>query len=142
GSGYEEFVDSDEPPGPGIRSQIAVADWDGDGKLDLLVGDFRTTLGPRPDLTPEERQRLRGLRSRLAAADEKLSASGKRLSEELWKPFKDMPPEKVLTSEVQAKIRKRQEELMAAPDHKKLTEEREKIWAEVKPMLAKPEKPS
>lgn len=136
GNGYNEFVDAGEKPSPGIRSQIAVADW-GDGKLSLLVGDFRTTMGPRPNLSSDERQRLRELRVKLAAADEALSASWQQLNKKMWEPFKDMPPEKVLTNEVQAQIRKRQTELAAEPGHKRVTEEREKLWEQVKPMLAK-----
>ena len=46
GIGYSEFLDTDEEPRPGIRSQIDVVDYDGDGKLDLLVGDFCTYLSP------------------------------------------------------------------------------------------------
>ena len=47
GIGYSEFLDTDEEPRPGIRSQIDVVDYNGDGKLDLLVGDFCTYLSPR-----------------------------------------------------------------------------------------------
>ena len=30
----------ENPTGPSARTKVAVADWNGDGKLDLLVGDF------------------------------------------------------------------------------------------------------
>lgn len=30
---------------PGIRSQVDVADWDGDGRMDLLVGDYQSGKG-------------------------------------------------------------------------------------------------
>jgi hypothetical protein len=29
-----------EPKGPSMRSKVCATDWDGDGRLDLLVGDF------------------------------------------------------------------------------------------------------
>ena len=32
----------DNPTAPGRRSKVAVADWNGDGKPDLLVGDFNS----------------------------------------------------------------------------------------------------
>jgi hypothetical protein len=38
---------------PGERTQVAVADWDGDGRLDLLVGDFRSRARP-DDATKRE----------------------------------------------------------------------------------------
>lgn len=138
GDGYDEFVDTDEAPSPGIRSQISVADYDGDGKLDLLVGDFRTTLGPRSDLTPEERQKLRELRGKLAATSEALTASAKRLNDELWKPFKDVSPKIVLTQEFQEKIRKRRAELVAAPEYKKLADEAKLLGEALRPLLARP----
>src|SRR5262249_54095636 len=46
GNGYNEFLDTGAEPVPGIRSQIAVADYNGDGKLDLIVGDFCSTVSP------------------------------------------------------------------------------------------------
>ena len=59
GLGYSEFLDTAEEPRPGIRSQIDMVDYDGDGKLDLLVGVFRhLPLRPRHDLSPAERREV------------------------------------------------------------------------------------
>jgi hypothetical protein len=38
----------------GYRAKLAVADWNGDGKKDLLVGDYKSEVGPEPDLTAEQ----------------------------------------------------------------------------------------
>jgi hypothetical protein len=38
-----------------------VVDHNGDGKLDLLVGDFFTAYDPKPNLTADERQQLQKL---------------------------------------------------------------------------------
>jgi hypothetical protein len=55
GSGYNLLRwNVDELP-PGIRSQVEVTDFNNDGKLDLLVGDFSTAYAPRPDLTQTEK---------------------------------------------------------------------------------------
>jgi hypothetical protein len=40
---------------PGIRSQPEVFDFNGDGKLDLLVGDFYTAYDFKPDLTDDQK---------------------------------------------------------------------------------------
>jgi hypothetical protein len=54
GSGYSEMRESGAEPQPGIRTQIAATDFNGDEKTDLLVGDFQSTITLRPDLTPAE----------------------------------------------------------------------------------------
>ena len=35
----------DKPTRPGLRSKVCVADWNGDGRADLLVGDFHSAGG-------------------------------------------------------------------------------------------------
>lgn len=54
-------LDPHEEPLSGVRAQIAVVDYDGDGRLDLLVGDYSQIRRLR-ELTPEERTRVDGLR--------------------------------------------------------------------------------
>jgi hypothetical protein len=39
----------------GMRAKICVTDWNGDGRLDLLVGDFASVVGPEPKLTDAEK---------------------------------------------------------------------------------------
>ena len=54
-NGYNRPTWGEQPPAPGIRSQVAVTDHDGDGDLDLLVGDFYTEFPFRGDLSAEQR---------------------------------------------------------------------------------------
>ena len=43
-------------PTRGVRSKVCAADWNGDGRLDLLVGDF-ASLKPKPvELTAEQKE--------------------------------------------------------------------------------------
>jgi hypothetical protein len=47
--------DDNAPPSrdtkPGVRAKVCVVDWNGDGRLDLLVGDFGGIYGTRPSLS-------------------------------------------------------------------------------------------
>jgi len=56
-----QYLEPDEEPSPGVRAQIAVVDQDGDGRLDLLVGDYSEIRRMR-ELTPKERTRVDKLR--------------------------------------------------------------------------------
>jgi hypothetical protein len=53
------------PEGPGFRTKVGVADWNGDGRLDLLVGDFWQEKPAPRNLTEEEKTRLTNLKKRL-----------------------------------------------------------------------------
>jgi hypothetical protein len=40
----------------GVRAKICVTDWNGDGKLDLLLGDLSTSQGEKPKLSKEDEE--------------------------------------------------------------------------------------
>ena len=85
---------------PGVRAQICVADFDLDGKLDLLIGDYVDLVTARKDLSPEERAELvdadrqekrmmegeydEVLAAKLAAVRKKLCDGESRLSSAVW----------------------------------------------------------
>jgi hypothetical protein len=56
-------------PRRGIRSKVCAADWDGDGLLDLLVGDFATQAPDLPEPTPEEKVKHGEIRKSLDAVE-------------------------------------------------------------------------
>jgi hypothetical protein len=62
--------DAPKKPRRGIRSKVCATDWDGDGRLDLLVGDFTTQAPDLPAPTPEETARHDTLRKELAKVEE------------------------------------------------------------------------
>ncbi len=136
GIGYEEFLDTNEEPKPGIRSQIDVADFNGDGRLDLLVGDFCTYVSPRPDLSRAERRELADLRTRLDRLEPAVAERTRKIQEEMKKFWEPIPLKDQLTAEVQAKIHKKQEEIMARPDIKAITDEGESLNQSLKRYLA------
>jgi hypothetical protein len=55
-------------PVPGQRTQPEVADYDGDGRLDLIVGDSRHEYVCKPNLSPEELHECETLFARFATA--------------------------------------------------------------------------
>ena len=44
----------EEPTSPASRSKVHITDYNGDGLLDLLVGDFAMIENPEPDLDPDQ----------------------------------------------------------------------------------------
>jgi hypothetical protein len=68
--------------GWGLRVKPCVVDWDGDGRLDLLLGDLCGSFSERPSQTPEEiaeekkaNDRLPELRQKWAAAFQQFRAA-------------------------------------------------------------------
>jgi len=55
GSGHGGVAHGEEPKQPASRCKPHVCDWNGDGTLDLLVGDFASLTGPEPELTDEQK---------------------------------------------------------------------------------------
>lgn len=49
----------------GKRSKICVTDWNGDGLLDLLIGDFAAQKPDLPELTPEDKAEHERIRKEL-----------------------------------------------------------------------------
>jgi hypothetical protein len=135
GIGYSEFLDTDEEPKPGIRSQIDVADFNRDGKLDLLVGDFCTYISPREELSTNERRELAALRTQLKQLEPAVAERNRKIQEEMNKFWAPIPLKDQLTPEVQAKVRKKQEELNARPENKAITDKMESLNESLKRYL-------
>jgi hypothetical protein len=127
GIGYSEFLDTNEEPRPGIRTQIDVADYNGDGKLDLLVGDFCTYISPRDDLSKVERSEVADIRARLERLAPAVAERNRRIQDEMKKFWESIPLKQQLTAEVQTKYRKKHEELNARPENKAVTDKAESL---------------
>jgi hypothetical protein len=65
--------DAPKAPRRGIRAKVCAVDWDGDGRLDLLVGDYATQKPDRPEPTPAEKAEHDKLRKELEATRERFS---------------------------------------------------------------------
>jgi hypothetical protein len=63
----------------GTRSKICVVDWNGDGRLDLLVGDRASQKPDRPEPTPEEKAEQERARKELEPLQKQYSELSRKL---------------------------------------------------------------
>ena len=77
------LLKGDEQVGRGSRASIDVADYNDDGKLDLLVGDWARSIRARGDLSRQERRAFEDLQRQLVDLDRSAGIDGPPL------PFRD-----------------------------------------------------
>jgi hypothetical protein len=145
GNGYGEVLDAGQEPKPGIRAQIAVVDYDGDGKLDLLVGDFCTYLHVKDDLKPDERRTFEALKVKQEGAVKPLRDSMEALRERWKTQMKDVPKSEWNTKENMAKWQKMYEGMRNSAEYKKHMADYEALQKEmlkyVKGPASRPDNP-
>src|SRR5262249_29690180 len=137
GSGEEELLLDDAQARPGIRSQIAVTAVDGDGKLDLLVGDFCTTVSPRADVTAAQRAQLIELERRSNELGKQI-ALVEQQAEAIWRPWADKNIQKDAWAErdSQDRIRDAIAKAEAEVGIPALNEQGGALHKEIEPLLA------
>jgi hypothetical protein len=52
---YDDNAPPSEDNKPGVRAKVCVVDWNGDGQLDLVVGDFGGIYGEKPELSEQDK---------------------------------------------------------------------------------------
>jgi hypothetical protein len=104
-------------PTRGVRSKVCVADWNGDGRLDLLVGDF---ANQKPDL-PEPTAEQKAEQDRVRAEMEPLNKRYGEMIQQIFGPGR----KKQKTPEEREKFEKEMQELQ-----QKMQKLREKLPAE------------
>lgn len=116
---------------PGFRTKIDAADWNGDGRLDLIVGDFQSTSGPEPELTEE----MRAQRDRLTRRQEELMPRYSECWEKLDQLLRQrlgVEPGAELTGEQQQKWSELYGELSKEVDgFEAIQQEFQDIWQEL-----------
>lgn len=70
------------PAKPGARVKPFTADWNGDGKLDLLVGDFFNLERPAPKLTEKQKKELSALEDKQRAIVKKQQVCYERIGKQ------------------------------------------------------------
>jgi hypothetical protein len=131
GLGYGELLEPGEEPRPGIRSQIAVTDFDGDGKPDILLGDFGTYLHVREDLTPEESRRVTGLHREQVEAVKFLRASLEATRAKYKEAMKGIPQSEWNTPENAAKWQAAYKAMSESPDYERASAEHDRQQKEL-----------
>jgi hypothetical protein len=133
GHGYNRVIRSDAEIVPGIRSQVEVTDFNGDGQLDLLVGDFYTAYEFKLDLMDQQRQEVNAL---VAQSESAGSEFGKKL-EALREDFKSRyPADEIFSDEADKEWSKAYHALRNSPEAKQM-EEQEKVFVKkLRPFLA------
>lgn len=119
-SGAGHGDDAPAEPAPGHRAKVCAADWNGDGHLDLLLGDISTQKVVRKEPTPEEKAGHDRIRKELDAV---IKRHG-----DLWEAVreqKDREQRRKLAEELGA-VEKRWQELDA--ELPKETEDHGWVW--------------
>jgi hypothetical protein len=127
GIGYGSLLGAGNEPRPGIRTQITVVDYDGDGKPDLLVGDFCTYLHVRKGLTPEEQKKFEDIRVDRDRVVMKLRGSMESLRERFKDSMKGAPKSYWSTPENRAKWDKMYKEMNESAEYKTAREDYDRL---------------
>jgi hypothetical protein len=132
GNGYEEILEPAQSPKPGIRSTVAAVDYDGDGKLDILLGDFCTNLQIKSGLTALERDAFEQLRRDQADAQKRIEESRMDVYRRLEQnELKGIPEEEWSTKENRPIMRKAYSDLETSAAYMALREEVERLQRDI-----------
>jgi hypothetical protein len=132
-NGYNLLYWSDAEIVPGIRSQIEVVDHNGDGKLDLLVGDFHTAYDAKKDLDDEGKAKLQAL----IADDNKATSAFSEKMQALRKDFAERyPGDAIYSDEADKEWSKAYEALRSGPEYKAMEKGEAEFVRKMRPLLA------
>ena len=132
GSGYNLLLWSDAEIVPGIRSQVEVTDYNHDGKLDLIVGDFYTAYDVKSDLTDSQKKEV----LRLISED---NATTKAFTDKLAALRKDFalrfPGDEVFNEKAEREWKEEYQALKTSPEYQRMVEDEKSLGKNLRPFL-------
>ncbi len=133
-NGYDQMIAWEEDAMvPAVRTQIEVVDYNQDGKLDLLLGDFRSTFDFRKGLTAREKQQVEELQVQFKAATEPFVSKLKALQDDIRKRY---PGEGIYTDKANEEWSKAYKALKEGPEAKKMEAFEAEYVTRMRPFLA------
>ena len=118
---------------PGIRSQPEVADVNGDGKLDLLVGDFYTAYDFKRDLSDEQKQQAKTLIADAQSGDKEFAAKMEAMRADFAKRY---PGDEIFSDKADEEWSKAYRALRESPEAKQMEEKEKEFTEKLRPFLA------
>jgi hypothetical protein len=132
GNGYDLMRWDESDITPGIRSQIEVVDHNGDGKLDLLLGDFCTVFDTRT-LDEAEREQFEKLVNELRDSGKPFADKMKAMRDDFKNRY---PGEAIHSDEASAEWSAAYKALQESPEAKQMESEEVRLVKEIRPYLA------
>lgn len=133
GNGYDKLIWSEDDIRPGIRAQVEVVDFNGDGKLDLLLGDFKTAYAPRTDLTDEQKEEIQTLVAEQDALVQPFVESMEQLRKDFARRY---PGDAIYGDEAEKAWREEYQALRESPIAKRMEESEAQFVQRMRPLLA------
>jgi len=133
GNGYNLARWSEEEIVPGIRSQIEVVDHNGDGKLDIILGDFCTAYEFKKDLNDSQKQQARKLIAESESIGKKFSEKMEALRKEFNKKY---PGDEIVSKQANEEWAKAYKTLRESDEAKKMEENEAEFAKQFRSFLA------
>jgi len=132
GNGYNAVYWSDAEVVPGIRAQPEVVDYNRDGKLDLLVGDFYTAYDFKPDLADEQKKQVKDLIAQASSGGKAFKAKMDALQEDFRKRY---PGDEIYSDKADKEWSQAYRALRESPEAKQMEEDGKKFADKLRPFV-------
>ncbi|KAA0141533.1 VCBS repeat-containing protein [Gimesia chilikensis] len=131
--GYNLVIWNEKEITPGIRSQIEVVDYNRDGKLDLLLGDFNTAYDLRKDLTKQEKAEVEILLSQSTTIGKAYGDKMEALRADFTKRY---PGDLIYSDKATKEWSEAYKKLRESPEAKELDQYDTEFTSQMRPYLA------